>query len=240
MMFVDSAINSCSLFIQTFPLDFSGDIVRRPSNIERFWVRNLLIALGSAYGCTVLVGMIQDGTLQELWNHLRELVTSKVTEHVVEPLTKLKQELFETIRSSDDHIVAKRDLELSKAALERMLTDFSKSKEGHALILPNIQEAKEEIMRSKERIFTKEGVADVVNAIKTPPKPDVPQVHTVESIRTGDALVDLSPTPEQALVALMNEYEKDLQHPIRGIMFGNLFTAILIQVHIVVKIALLV
>jgi uncharacterized protein with von Willebrand factor type A (vWA) domain len=174
--------------------------------------------------------MIKDGSLQEFWHHSKELVSAKVAEHVVEPLTKLKQELFETIRSSDDHIVAKRDLELSKAALERMLTDFSKSKEGHALILPNIQEAKEEILRNKERIFTKEGVADVVNAMKTPPKSDVPPVHTVESIRTGDALVDLSPTPEQALIALMNEYEKDLQHPIRGIMFGNLFTAILIQV----------
>lgn len=174
--------------------------------------------------------MIRDGSLGELFDRFKDVVQSKIAEHVIEPLTKLKQELFETIRSSDDHIVAKRDLELSKAALERMLTDFSKSKEGYALILPNIQVAKEEILRNKERIFSKDGVADVVNAITSPTKSEVPQVHTIDTIRTGDALVDLSPTPEQALIALMNEYEKDLQHPIRGILFGNLFTAILIQV----------
>lgn len=36
-------------------------------------------------------------------------------------------------------------------------------------------------------------------------------------------------TPEQAMAALMSAYEKELQAPIKGIMFGNLTTAILIQ-----------
>jgi len=33
----------------------------------------------------------------------------------------------------------------------------------------------------------------------------------------------------QAMEALMTEYEKELQTPIKGIMFGSLMTAILIQ-----------
>ena len=35
---------------------------------------------------------------------------------------------------------------------------------------------------------------------------------------------------QKALDALMSEYEKELQTPIKGIMFGSLMTAILIQV----------
>jgi hypothetical protein len=199
--------------------------VRRPSNNERFWVRNLLVAVGGAYSLKVLVSMAWDGSLQRHITNSKELVESKIYEHVVEPLTKLKVELFDTIRSGEDHIVAKEDLALSKGALERMLSDFSRSKEGQSLIVARLNEAKEEILRNKERIFSKDDVATILEASNSA------QIHTIESIRTGDPLKDLNPTPEQALVALMNEYEKELQTPVRGILFGNLFTAILIQVN---------
>lgn len=210
---------------------------QRPSNFERYWVRNILITIATIYSAKEIYNLIQDGSLQEYVHHFVEWITSKMTEHIIEPITKLGQELFDTIRKRDQ-IVSREDLELSKAALERMLYDFSQSKQGYALILPKL---KEELLKNKDRILSKE-VVDVVSesaakAVASAATDAVinaasanGNIHTIESIRTGNPLKDLSPTPEQALVALMNEYEKDLQTPIRGMLFGNLFTALLIQV----------
>ena len=54
-------------------------------------------------------------------------------------------------------------------------------------------------------------------------------VH-IPHIVGGDEPLQSKPTPEQAMDALMSEYEKELQTPLRGIVMGSLMTAILIQV----------
>jgi len=124
---------------QNFPLQLVSNDLHRPTNNERFWIRNVLLLVGGVYTGTVLYQKYQDGSLQAITTQIMEKITSKLTEHVVEPIAKLGNELFHTIRSRET-IVSRDDLELSREALERMLSDFSKSREGYALILPNMKE----------------------------------------------------------------------------------------------------
>jgi uncharacterized membrane-anchored protein YjiN (DUF445 family) len=155
---------------------------------------------------------------------------------------KLFAELFDTIRHRD-LIVSRRDYEQSKEALHRMLEDFSQSKEGVELISKlktQIMEnsiVKDQIMNN--RLFQKSGsptTTEVDNTSPPPPPVTPPLVHQVPTPvnpylkEDPEVVVTLEPDAEKALEALMREYEKDLKSPIRGIITGNLLTAILIQV----------
>lgn len=207
--------------------------LHRPSNNERFWLRNVILVLGGVYASSVIYEKYQDGSLLNMTMLLLDKLQSKVHEHVIEPITKLGQELFHTIRNREI-IVQREDLEKSKEALERMLSDFSKSQQGHELILPNIRE---ELMKKQRLLFqngggeSSSGVAG--STADSSSSTAVPGINTMNSTGANGAtpaLDAISPTADQALAALMKEYERELQTPIRGIIFGSLFTAILIQV----------
>jgi uncharacterized membrane-anchored protein YjiN (DUF445 family) len=219
--------------------------VRRPSNLERYWLRNILLTCIGAYSCRFLYIKYNDGSLQIAVQKCSDLVSAKLQEHVIEPVNKLFAELFDTIRHRD-LIVSRRDYERSKEALHRMLEDFSQSKEGVELISKlktQIMEnsiVKDQIMNN--RLFQKSGSATATEVDGTPPPPPPPPpvtpplVHQVPTPvnpylkEDPEVVVTLEPDAEKALEALMREYEKDLKSPIRGIVTGNLLTAILIQV----------
>lgn len=185
--------------------------VQRPSYFERYWVRNLIATVGAVFLLETTVSSIRSGELQRSARILFEAIQSKLTEHVIEPVTKLAGELFDTIRKRD-HIVSQQDLEMSRQALERMLTDFSQSQQGHDLLKRwnEIKSKSDDLLNSIPGIHSNASDANVV--VPVPPA------------------VEFAPTPDQAWEALMNEYERELQSPIRGIIYGNLFTAMLIQV----------
>jgi hypothetical protein len=204
--------------------------MHRPSNNERFWLRNLLLIVGGAYASSIIYEKYKDGSLQEMTIALLDKLQSKVHEHVTEPFTKLGQELFNTIRNREI-IVEREDLKKSREALERMLSDFSKSQQGHELIIPNI---KEELLKKQRQLFQNGGGDGTSSASSSSTAADAvtDTSNSSSSVSTNPtaALEAISPTADQALAALMKEYERELQTPIRGIIFGSLFTAILIQV----------
>lgn len=207
----------------SFPLQLTRRYLHRPSQAERYFVRNSLCTLAGGvffYHC-ILPFMLDTELLHAKVRGLVEFVCGKVTEHVLEPLSKLSQELFDTIRKRES-IVTRNDLELSKQALERMLHDFSNTQEGFKLIFPNLS------MEEIKGHLTNNRVVDTLKSIGNESSPVVipPRVSKDPSM---DELVMLVPSAEQALAALMREYEKELVKPIRGILFGSLFSAILIQ-----------
>jgi transcription-repair coupling factor (superfamily II helicase) len=193
-------------------------------------LRNLLLIVGGAYASSIIYEKYKDGSLQEMTIALLDKLQSKVHEHVTEPFTKLGQELFNTIRNREI-IVEREDLKKSREALERMLSDFSKSQQGHELIIPNI---KEELLKKQRQLFQNGGGDGTSSASSSSTAADAvtDTSNSSSSVSTNPtaALEAISPTADQALAALMKEYERELQTPIRGIIFGSLFTAILIQV----------
>lgn len=182
--------------------------------MERYWVRNILVTIAGLYFANTTIRMVQSGELQSQCKRLFILVQNKVQERVIEPVSDLASELFDTIRKRDD-IVSRKDLEASRAALHRMLVEFADSKEGYNLIFNRFGE---ELLKQGDNLL---------KTIYSSPTAG-------ESTGGNTAVVDkhtFRPTPEQAWDVLMSEYEKELQTPIRGMLYGNLFTAMLIQVH---------
>lgn len=220
--------------IAGFPLGITHLKVRRPSYLERHWIRNILASLAGIYLANTTFNMIQTGELQRQCTRLITFVKGKVQEHVVEPVTDLALELFDTIRKRED-IVSREDLEASRAALNRMLVEFSQSKEGSALILSRF---KEELLKQKDTLLetiknnaasgsgTTENVSKAVSKALAAATTHPGGVSQAAQTTISEAF---QATPEQAWEALMSEYEKELQTPIRGIVYGNLFTAMLIQ-----------
>lgn len=188
-----------------YPLGITTIKCHRPSPFERYWFRNLLTLLGGVYASNLVISMVRSGELQRQAHFLYDSIRAKFYEHVYEPITKLGQELFDTIRKRE-HIVTREDLEQSKAALDRMLLDFAASRKGSAVIIPSI---KEEIMKKSQAIFGSDTASNNTSSLPVP---------VIDEI-----------TPEQAWTALMKEYEKELQTPVGGMIYGNLFTAMLIQ-----------
>lgn len=211
--------------------------------------------MGGIYTTQLLINKYQDGSLHEHWITFTTWFQSKLQEHVIEPVTKLFQELFHTIRSRE-HIVSRKDYELSRDALHRMLSDFSKSRQGHELMDKLKDQLSFTTELIKKPVFSGSSKRDASNttppppqasssgssaSTASPPAPSNPPPQPVKNSNSGsggssmgrssdtEVVVTLEPTAEQALEALMTEYEQELQTPIKGIISGNLLTAVLIQ-----------
>ena len=126
--------------LQEFPLRFSRceAVLHRPSHWERFWLRNTLLCVAGACSARVLYSMWRNGQLKSLTLGWWEWLQSKVKTHIVEPVSDLCRELFDSI-SKREYVVTREELEESRRALHRMLDDFSKSKRGSELILPDMK-----------------------------------------------------------------------------------------------------
>lgn len=197
---------------------------RKPSNFERFWFRRLLTVLLGVYTARKLSIMIADGSLRKLLESTYDLIANKIQDKIVEPITELFQELFDTI-SRREAIVTRADLESSRRALQRMLDDFSTSQQGSDLIsYDKFKKLPDELKSTFENF--RNGLDDV----KVPPAAATAATPAANSSGGGTAVSSVHNTPEEAYEALMNEYEKELQTPIRGIVWGSLMTAVLIQV----------
>eukprot|EP01041_Mallomonas_annulata_P012326 gene12326-25929_t len=119
-------VSTSKTFDSTYPLGILPHHLRRPSLLEQYWGRYLL--LGSAVSISaVLIGrMTWSGQLQVVIRILIDVARNFVREHMVEPLLKLAGELFDTLRRRDG-IVSREDLEQSNRALTRMLEDYAAS-----------------------------------------------------------------------------------------------------------------
>ncbi|KAJ1432445.1 ATP synthase regulation protein NCA2-domain-containing protein [Ochromonadaceae sp. CCMP2298] len=180
---------------------------------DRAWVRWLLLAGLSGYSLSRLYTACFDGTLQALLTFAQ----NKLADHLYEPVTQLGRELFDTIRKRA-HVVTGEELEDSRQALHRMLADFSKSRRGYLLILEDLRNS---AAAAAQDAYTGKGGAKEAAAVAA--------IAGIGEMGGGLAGADATFSAEQAMDALMSEYEKELQTPVRGIMFGSLMSAILIQ-----------
>ncbi len=114
---------------QAFPLQFTQARVHKPSDRERYWFRNILVGLCGLYTVKTVVSLWRDGSILSGYQFLQ----LKVHDHIVEPMTTLAGELFDTIRKRET-VVTKEECEESRESLHRMLHDFGKTDRGSSLI----------------------------------------------------------------------------------------------------------
>mmetsp|Transcript_8833 Transcript_8833/g.14697 ORF Transcript_8833/g.14697 Transcript_8833/m.14697 type:complete len:1052 (-) Transcript_8833:209-3364(-) len=232
------------------PMEFTKVVVHKPSDRERYWMRSVLITLAGIMSAQLLYNMYYDGTLalSLKW------VQAKFHDHLYEPVSELGRELFNTI-SKREYVVTREELEESRTALHRMLEDFSQSRRGYLLILSDLKNSALNTVTGSADPNASAGTTPVASigngsgvssgstagGLSTSVGTNtatgasaaaggVPGVDVVSRQEAGGGGgVYSTYTAEQAMNALMSEYEKELQTPVMGIMFGSLMTAILIQ-----------
>lgn len=161
---------------------------------------------------------ISSGQLQRaLWGSL-DLVLGKIREHIVEPFQDLTTNLFDTLQRRDP-IVTHDELVQSHLALNRMLESY----EGK--------------IADKDSVVDISAVVSKVSSKLYPSKVEPSSTANTESIEITATIDTSSPkhrlsTSRQlsSMERLMRDYEKELQTPIRGLLFGDLIRSVLIQV----------
>lgn len=229
-----------------YPLSIVQLEVRRPSLWERYWFRNTLLVIASTIIGRKVFIMSKDGSLQRHFNFVFDLVRFAIQEHVIDPVSELVHKLFETIQDKDK-IVSAEDLEQSRESLKKMLDDFSKSSKGIQL-MHYLSERLSKLpipmpLKTGDKTITSTTVTDTDTTTAesggqhTGATTDVTPVGsglegTVGTLRSNP----LTETPtvtvfstDEAMKALMSTYEIELQNPIVNLLFGNLMTAMLIQ-----------
>jgi hypothetical protein len=109
-----------------YPLQITDAYARRPSRLERLWLRDFVIIAACAAALSKLSGMYKDGTLQRMYVSCVELLAHGVKDHVIEPLTDLSKYLFERIKNDAELIVTRKELMQSKEELKAMLDGYKK------------------------------------------------------------------------------------------------------------------
>jgi ATP synthase regulation protein NCA2 len=203
-------------FTQYYPIGLTDLKARRPSKQERYWALNAVLCGGIFYLGYVTLRHLRDGSIQKKYHSIKEHTSTVVTEHIIEPITKLGEEFFEKLHRREE-IVSRKDLIQSKDALTRMLADFSKHGQ-----------------RSYD-------IRQMMLGSSKPPSGfhDSDSTSTSSSTSTsngsGNVLDDVESkeaslaNESAAMETLMRTYEKQLQSPIYGMLYGNLMTAMLIQ-----------
>mmetsp|Transcript_93123 Transcript_93123/g.182471 ORF Transcript_93123/g.182471 Transcript_93123/m.182471 type:complete len:953 (+) Transcript_93123:89-2947(+) len=217
-----------------FPLQFTQARVHKPSDRERYWFRSILFGLGCSLCVKMSIEMWHDGTIA----HAYSFVLGKLRDHVQEPMEKLARELFDTIRKRD-YVVTREECEESQEALHRMLFEFSQTSKGSTLISDmktrirdTLREQQEAASAMASKISNRGGIAEGGSNSGI----SGGGISNGAGAGSGDGASKLAATlvaaefsPEQAMAALMTAYERELQAPVQGVLFGNLMTAILIQ-----------
>lgn len=131
-------------------------------------------------------------------------------------------------------MVSRAELRESRQALSRMLADFSSSQAGYELIIERLKEQSSHLFGGSKDKISSTGSATTSNSstVMTPAQQKVvaDAKNNMNGKNIDEAIRSLDPTEAQAMDALMNLYEKELQTPMRGLLFGSLMTAMLIQV----------
>lgn len=212
--------------------------MHKPSHRERYWFRNVLLVVVGALSVKTVVGLWRDGSILSAYN----FVQAKVIDHIVEPMTSLGAELFDTIRKRE-YVVTREECEESRESLHRMLHDFSKSAKGSSLVT-EVKDRIRETIKEKQQAAAAVAGRITGSSSSSGGGGDSGGGAGSDSAATGAAgataagvsaselqmvteMKDI--TPEQAMAALMTAYERELQAPVQGMVFGNLMTAILIQ-----------
>ena len=203
---------------QYYPIGLTDLKARRPSKQERYWALNAVLCGGIFYVGYVTLRHLRDGSIQKQLSLIKDQTSSVVTEHIIEPITKLGEEFFEKLHRREE-IVSREDLTQSKDALSRMLADFSK----HGQRSYDIRQMMMGSSKPPSGFHDSDSTSSATSNSSS------------SSNNSGNVLDDLE-TKESSLAnesaameTLMRTYEKQLQSPIYGMLYGNLMTAMLIQ-----------
>jgi hypothetical protein len=228
--------------LQYYPVGLTDLKARRPSKLERYWAINTVLSAGLCYLGYITTKHLQDGSLQRRCISIRDHVTSLVSEHIVEPISKLGEEFFEKLHRREG-IVSREDLVQSRQALTRMLADFSKHGQRSYDVRQMMRGASFSPIGFNEPDTTATAATATAVPSNSHSSPDASK-HTTSgnghhppagssNHSNGNNESDVlkaSPIDEtDAMEALMRTYEKQLQSPIYGMLYGNLMTAMLIQ-----------
>lgn len=161
---------------------------------------------------------INSGQFQRAFWYSIDLVLGKIREHIVEPIQDLTTNLFDTLQRRDP-IVTHDELVQSHMALSRMLESYEgKSNSGMDL----------------------SGIVDkVTSTVAFPPGHKNSSSEKPAAVSPAQPKLSGSSSPKNrlststqvsAMDRLMRDYEKELQTPIKGLLFGDLIRSVLIQV----------
>ena len=158
----------------------------------------------------ILKRYITSGQLQRTVWYVLDLVLGKFREHIVEPIQDLTTNLFDTLKRRDP-IVTHDELVQSHLALSRMLDQYEHKYEEKNGVISNVLST----------IYPSALSGDVkeMNTVHAPP----PDTSSPKNRLTTSR--ELS-----SMERLMRDYEKELQTPIKGLLFGDLISSVLIQV----------
>ena len=189
--------------------------VRQPSHFQRYWFKYLLYGIAASGLVGKVVLMIRSGEMSRIVSKVVSVISARISEDIVEPMAKLVEELGDTLRRREA-VVAAEDLQRSKDSLSRMLKDYS------SRVAQGPSDRKTEVLMKLQEYSQRIGIPF-----------ELERGTKVESVTPqGDGIssgVHMSDN-ELAMELLVKSYEAELPHPIRGIVFGNLMTAVLIQV----------
>ena len=88
-------------------------MVRSPTKHEKFWVRNTILFTVGLVVSHQLILSLNDGSLVKFVRLTTESCKIALKEHILEPVTALVKELFDTIQNREE-IVSKHDLDQSR------------------------------------------------------------------------------------------------------------------------------
>ena len=134
---VNNRLSALALVSGGYPLQMTEITARRPSRLERLWLRDTAIAAAAVYSLMKLYGMHQSGYLKELVHRASISMAENVTQHLVEPLHALSQYLYQKIGKNEEVIVTRRELRGSRRDLKEMLDStlkqISESSKGYEI-----------------------------------------------------------------------------------------------------------
>ena len=105
----------------SYPFDTVRKDCRRPTFYERYWLLHLCIILGTGIVSKEVIIMTGNGSFQRFIHSTYITLSKQIHERIVEPVSDLFSELFQTISRRKEGIVTREDLEQSQQALNRML-----------------------------------------------------------------------------------------------------------------------
>ena len=105
----------------SYPFDTVRKDCRRPTFYERYWLLHLLLILGTGIFSKEVIIMTRNGSLQRFIHGTYITLSKQIHERIIEPVSDLFSELFQTISRRKEGIVTREDLEQSQQALNRML-----------------------------------------------------------------------------------------------------------------------
>ena len=122
-MFDEVSVNLATFRLASgaYPLQATEVSARRPSRIERVWLRDLLIIGAVLYSSKEIFVMYRSGYLKELVDRSIVSISENVSQHLIEPMKSLSRYLYARMEKSEEIIVTRRELRDSRRDLKDML-----------------------------------------------------------------------------------------------------------------------